>query len=233
MKQENETILTHVLVTNKLSGSFLSINTNNFSINDPVNEYREYRNRVNMYIKIFREHVFEKDHPFNIVSLHFSSIFAIYIQNCIKEIYIIKSSTNPNAGKEIEIICNNIIKVLQKFIIEFQTALRLMYVKTISYNCFVEEKDEFINLATSLIISQGRLYNKLYELFEVVLDDQIKTLELRFNDFKNIKPEDLGIHHKFCLNDKTLTFQKQLLEVKNGLRISTSVELNKQYHILI
>jgi hypothetical protein len=208
-KDENEII---AMVSDKLSGSFVSINSANLSINDPTFEYREYRHRVSIYMKIFKEHVFDKDHPFNIIARNFAKVFSSYIQTQIREIYMLKNSSNKDANKEIEYICEDILDRLRKFIIKLQTALRLMYVKTLNYNCFIEEKDEFINLVTSLVINEPKVHDKLYELFEVVLHDQIKLLEARFGDFKNIKPQDLGIHEKFCLNDKTLAFQKRLLE---------------------
>jgi hypothetical protein len=89
-----------------------------------------------------------------------------------------------------------------------------MYSKTINYQCFIEEKDEFINLITNLIFRDGKIYDDIYELFKLCLADQIKVLENKFTELKSIKPEDLGIHEKFCLNHLTLNFQKELLENK-------------------
>ena len=209
---ENNSNSSSFMITDMLSGSFCSINTDNLSINDPAFEYKEFRSRVKVYVNIFREHLFDNDHPINMVSKFFVNIYSAYIQDNLKELYILKNSKNPEFQKEALIRCDMIVKSLQKFIIKLQTALRLMYSKTINFQCFIEEKDEFINLVTNLIIKEGKLYEKLYELFEICLYDQIEVLHSKFNDMKSIKPEDLGIHEKFCLNENTIRYQKKLIE---------------------
>jgi hypothetical protein len=229
-KQDNfENKTASMLMSNKLSGSFISVNSNVISVNDPTYEYREYRNRIWVYMNIFKEHIYDKDHPFNIIAKHFARVFGIHLQNSIREIHMLKNSNDADANREIGIITDDIICVLQKFIIKFQCALRLMYAGTINYHCFIEEKDEFINLVTSLLMNQGKLYEYLFELFEIALYDQIKALEAKFNDFKNIKPEDLGIHEKFCLNEKTQAFQKRLLEENKTNLKATPFEFANTY----
>jgi len=207
-EQEEEVLQS---ISDKLNGSFCSINTNTLSINDPTHEYKEFRNKVKAYMDIFKEHVFDSDHPINIVACLFKNKFSIYIAEKIKELYSFRNSGDiPEFNKICNIKTNEIIKELQKFILKLQTCLRLMYSRTINYQYFIEEKDEVINLITNLIFKDGIIYSKLYELFELTLFDEIKVLENKLNQLKGVKPQDLGIDIKFCLNDDTLALQKNM-----------------------
>jgi len=198
-------------ITDRLNGSFVSINTDSLSVDDPTHEYKEYRNKVKSYIAIFKDHVFNKDHPINTVARSFITAFSRFIQEKIKELYMLRNSNDPNFSDVASVTSDLITKSIQKFILKLQTSLRLMYSKTINYQCFIEEKDEFINLITNLIFRDGPLYEHIYELFQISLCDQIKLLENKLSELKNIKPDDLGTHVKFCLNRTTLDYQKKIL----------------------
>jgi hypothetical protein len=204
-------------VTDKLSSSFVSLNSDELTLNDNAYEYKEFRCRVRVYINIFKDHVFDKDHPMNMISVHFVKLFTKYVEDNIKELYVLKNSNSPDFYERSYNVTEEIVKALRKFIIKLQTALRLMYSKTINYQCFIEEKDEFINLVTNLIMKQGRLYDKLYELFEINLYNNIQALNEKISTMKNVKPEDLGINEIFCLNDVTLKYQKKLMEEKKDI----------------
>ncbi len=204
------------VITDRLNGSFVSINTDCLSFSDPTHEYKEYRNKVKAYINIFKEHVFDLDHPIHMVAKLFIKIFSIFLQGKIKELYSLKNLNDPEFNKTASITLKEATKAMQKFILKLQTALRLMYSKTINYQCFIEEKDEFINLVTNLLFRDGKIYNDFYELFKICLYDQVKVLEGKFTELKKLKPEELGIHDKFCLNCLTLNFQKKLLEVNRN-----------------
>lgn len=221
-------------ITDRLNGSFVSINTSTLSIGNPTHEYKEYRQKVKSYMNVFKEHVFDIDHPINIVAKSFVRVFSNFINERIKELYSIKNSELEDFHKMSTLITDEIIKCFQKFIIKLQTALRLMYSKTINYQCFIEEKDEFINLITNLIFKEGEMYNKMYELFEVSLYDQVKVLEGKLNELKHTKPEDLGIHEKFCLNEVTFNFQKKLIEddkinLKSESEEKSDINFKKDY----
>jgi hypothetical protein len=213
-------------ISDKLNGSFCSINTDTLSASDPTHEYKEFRNKVKAYMDIFKEHVFDADHPINIVARHFKIKFSAYLEEKIKELHSLRNSEDiPDFNKICNIKTNVVTKELQKFIIKLQTCLRLMYSRTINYQYFIEEKDEVINLITNLTFKDGIIYAKLYELYEISLFDEIKVFENKLNELKGIKPEDLGINRKFCLNDDTLILQKNMamekLENSNRKRIET------------
>lgn len=218
------------LITDRLNGSFVSINTDCLSLNDPTHEYKEYRNKVRAYINIFKDHVFDYDHPIHIVAKYFIKIFSSFLKSKIKELNSLKNTNDPEFNKSATIICDTCVKAFQKFILKLQTALRLMYSKTINYQCFIEEKDEFINLITNLLFRDGKIYNNFFELFKICLIDQIKVLEGKFNELRKTTPQDLGISEKFCLNKITLNFQKKLLEdSKNKNKFNVLKEENPNY----
>lgn len=202
-------------ISDKLNGSFCSINTDTLSASDPTHEYKEFRNKVKAYMEIFKEHVFDADHPINIVARHFKIKFSAYLAEKIKELHSLRNSEDiPDFNRICNVKSNLITKELQKFIIKLQTCLRLMYSRTINYQYFIEEKDEVINLITNLIFKDGIIYAKLYELYEISLFDEIKVFENKLNELKGIKPQDLGINRKFCLNDDTLILQKNMATEK-------------------
>ena len=105
---------------------------------------------------------------------------------------------------------NSIVKSLQKFILKLQTSLRLMYAKTINYQCFIEEKDEFINLICNLIFKTGSIYDLIYELFFLTNLHDFEELQAKMKMFEHVKPEDLSIKAQFCLNEKTVELQKNI-----------------------
>jgi len=216
-------------ISDKLNGSFCSINTDSLSASDPTHEYKEFRNKVKAYMDIFKEHVFDSDHPINRVAKLFKFKFSAYLTEKIKELHSLRNSEDiPDFNKICNIKSNTVTKELQKFIIKLQTCLRLMYSKTINYQYFIEEKDEVINLITNLIFKDGIIYSKLYELYEISLYDEIKVFENRLNELKGVKPQDLGINRKFCLNDDTLILQKKMATEK--LENATKKKMENSEH---
>ena len=198
---ENETLI-------RVSDSFCSINTDSVAIDDPNQEYEQYRLRVKMYLTIFKEHIFNHDHPINAIARHFIKVFSEYIDETLKLLEANKSNIDLYDFRLIK--SQEITKDLQKFIIKLQTCLRLMFCKTINYQCFIEERDEFINLITSFIFQEGRIFEKIYHLYEFSLEKEISQFKSKLEDLKNISPIDLGIHEKFSLNDSTISFQDKL-----------------------
>jgi hypothetical protein len=142
----------------------------------------------------------------------FNHEFTKFIHDVITELHNLKNTNYSEFNNEAVIKTNLVVKNIQKFIINTQTALRLMYSRTINYQCFIEEKDEFLNLITNLVMRDEKIYEKVYELFELSLYGQITVLKSKLEEMKSIKPEHLGIHDKFCLNQRTLEFQKKIIE---------------------
>lgn len=108
-----------------------------------------------------------------------------------------------------------VVKGLQKITLKLQTSLRLMYAKTINYQCFIEEKDEFINLICNTIFKTGKLYDLIYELFSLTLLFDLEDFKKKLKLFQNVNPEDLSIKPQFCLNNQTLELQRDIMNSNN------------------
>jgi hypothetical protein len=95
-----------------------------------------------------------------------------------------------------------------------QIALKLFYSRTINYAYFNEEKDELINLITTLLFRTGNIYSTIFELYKLSLDQEIKEMSEKFSKLKKITPEELGLNKQYCLNITSLNFQEEILTKK-------------------
>ena len=197
-------------IVENMNASFCSINTDTLSVNDPTHEYKEYRKKVRSYMMIFKEHIINPNHPINLISLKFIEVFKVFIEEKMEEIKI-----SPDDNVKSKKISDEVTAFLQKFILKLQTAIRLMYCKTINYQYFTEERDEFINLVTNFIFNNTSLYQKLSKLYKMCMSQNIKVFKRKLESMKKINAQDLGIDQKFCLNEFTVQLQKKLLEIEN------------------
>ena len=195
-------------ITKNLGGSFVSIDTENLSLNDPAIDYKNKRTKVKQYIKIFKEHISKEDHPIHIIVKKFCKVFSNYINDKIKKV----RNDVDYLNNMISNITDDITNQLQTFIIKLQVTLKLMYCKTLDFSFFKNEKDELINIITSLVFRLGNLYQVIYELYSLNLNQSLKNLEEKLNYLNDIKPEDLGIDKALCLNNITLNYQLQLID---------------------
>ena len=196
-------------MTENLGGSF-NESMSNDALNqiDEVNlKYKNFRLTVKNYIRVFKEHIFYKDHPINIVTQIFEKEWTSYAK---QQIFILNKNKD-NIGKEEKEIIRSLTRDIQKFIINLQICLKLFYYKTIDYSCFNEEKDELINIITSLVFRTGNIYDVMFELYSIELDDVNKNIENKLRSLIKITPEDLGINKQFCLNIVTLDYQESIL----------------------
>ena len=185
----------------------------NISINEAVDsdsKYKSYRNKVKKYIEIFRQHITYKDHPINKVIQLFETTWVKYIKKQLDRI------NNKDQSLEEKAFANNLIDNLtrefQNFIIKVQICLKLFYCRAINYSCFVNEKDELMNLITTLFFKTGKIYETTFELLKIKLSDEIDDMNNKYKELINITPQQLGIKKQFCLNEVTLNFQENILE---------------------
>ncbi len=211
----------------RLNYSFCSVNTDSLSLNDPTHEYKEYRQKVKAYISIFKEHIFDSEHPINIIVNHFAKVFSQYISEKLTQIKSLVNITHKEYDTKLNDLSQEITKLLQKMILKLQTTIRLMYCRTINYQYFIEERDELINLITSLVISNSNLYYALIKLYKVCHEEEVNIFKKKLKSLKNIRPQDLGINEKFCLNDITLAYQKRLLQEEDN-NVSENIYQNSE-----
>ena len=173
---------------------------------------QEYKIKVKKYLGLFKDHLFNPDHPINVVTKHFINVFSQYIDESVK--------LQQSNGAGIIIFTDSrtksqeITQALRKFIIKLQNCLRMMYCKTINQSIF-EEKNEMLNLITNLIFNESQIYENIYCLYELSLRNEISQLKLKLEKFKNITPNECGVDEKFCLNDSTRRFQDKILKPLN------------------
>jgi len=108
-------------------------------------EYKEVRETVNNYVAIFKKHLSYGDHPLNRILKAFASIFSCFVDDTILELESSRITICESYLQNSERKSKEIIITLRKFIIKFQSTLKLFYSRSFIYDCFIEEKDEFIN----------------------------------------------------------------------------------------
>ena len=200
-------------VTQNLGGSFSNSSSKGEEIDDLVTlKYKEFRKKVKRYILKFKEHILNKDHPINIVVQIFEKIWVEYVSSkiySIKQKY--KDYNNKDFIKKINIIVNEMTEQLQRFVVHLQICLKLFYARTINFSCFNEEKDELINLITTLVFRTGKISDTIFELYKLSLTPEIDNMKENFNKLIKVTPEELGISKQFCLNLETLDYQEKIL----------------------
>ena len=199
-------------VTQNLGGSF----GESFNVfeneNDAEFKYKEKRNKVKGYIKNFKEHILNKDHPINIVAQLFESVWVNFAKSKLDYMKNNYGDPNENNRKEIEKEIGDITFQFQRFLIKLQVCLKLFYSRTINYAFFKEEKDELINLTTFLVFRTGNIYETMFSLYSYDLTPEINEMSKKYQELRLITPEDLGILRQFCLNKETLDLQEEILE---------------------
>ena len=66
----------------------------------------------------------------------------------------------------------------------------------------------------TLIFKTGNLYETVYNLYSLAFSQQIQDLQDKLINLKNVKPKNLGVQIKFCLDDDTLELQQKILKEK-------------------
>jgi hypothetical protein len=208
---------TELDITDNLGGSFMSMNTVDLSPDDPAIQYKQGRVLCKKYVRVFSEHLNQnKDHPIMVVINLFAEEFSKTVNTRTQELRNllnqgVEEETFTNRTNEISEV---ITKELQQFIIFCQSAVKLFYCRIIDYNCFSQEKDEIINLITSIVFKDKRVYDCMYELYDLATSSVKRNLEYKFHELGNLTPQELGIDVKFCLDEKTLENQKEILAKK-------------------
>ena len=205
-------------ITANLGGSYLELNTDDLLPDDPTIQYQKRRKFVKKYIKIFKEHIYKNnEHPIMIIISGFNKYFCKYINENLKafEEDLKKHSIN---GEEYNNKLTNfekeITSSLQNFITHMHCTLKLFYSTVIDYAPFQEEKDDLINMLITLFFKTGNLYESILNLYTLAFSQQIQDLQDKLIKLRNVKPKNLGVQVKFCLDDDTLELQQKILREK-------------------
>ena len=189
-----------------------SNSSNHESENEIEKKYKYLRKKVKKYIYIFKQHIVHKDHPINKTIQIFEQCWVKYVEKKMKFIYNFDDNENDNYN--INYIIDELTRELQNFVIKMQICLKLFYCRTINFSCFVNEKDELINLTTTLIFKTGKIYDTIFKLQQIKMKSNIDDMEYKYNQLKDITPQQLGIEKQFCLNEETFIMQEEILQKK-------------------
>ena len=199
-------------VTQNLGGSF----GESFNVDSEQDsagfKYKEFRNKVKRYIMNFKEHILNKDHPINIVAQIFESVWVDYVNKKMQIMEQKYPETTEENKYSIEKDIAELTCQFQRFVIKLQICLKLFYSRTINYSFFNEEKDELINLITTLIFRTGKIYETMFSLYRFSLRREIHDMTMKYEKLKKITPEDLGVARQFCLDKTTLEMQEEILQ---------------------
>ena len=178
--------------------------------NDIEKKYKFFRKRVKKYIYIFKQHIVYKDHPINKVIQIFEEAWVKYVEKKMK--FMSNFDDNENNYYNLSAIIDGITRELQTFVIKMQICLKLFYCRAIDFSCFNNEKDELINLITTLIFRTGKIYSTILKIQKIKLKEIIDDMENKYNQLSKITPQQLGIETQFCLNEETLDMQEEIIE---------------------
>ena len=205
-------------ITANLGGSYLDLNTDDLVPDDPTIQYLKRRKLLKKYIRIFKEHIYKNaDHPIMAIIIEFNRIFSKYIttnlknfENQLRKNEITADEYNKNLSKfEKEITTN-----LQNFIIRMHCTVKLFYSTVIDYAAFQDEKEDLLNMLITLFFKTGNLYEAILELYNLAFSKEVQDMQDKLVNLKNIKPKNLDVKIKFCLDDDTLELQKKILKEK-------------------
>ena len=205
-------------VLDNLGGSYLEVNYDDLLPDDPTLQYHKRRNNVKKYMRIFRDHLYNNvDHPIHQIIYIFNNLFSKFIQNRLRECEFQLEKNIINQDKFNTLINNleeEVTNCLQEFITSMHSATKLFYSTTIDYKFLEEEKDDLINMITSLFFRTGKLYESILNLYSYSFKDQIQNFKTKLFELKSVKPNQLGIEIKFCLNEDTIKLQNKLKQNK-------------------
>ena len=166
------------------------------------NKYNSYK--IREHIILIQRQLKEKEHPIHIIINKFCEDYSVNINSHLKVLKETKSNLN------IEKIKYQVIKDIQTFIEIISVALKLFYAKTINYEFFISERDEFFNLICFILFNENILYQSLFELFELSNEKNTKDLLDKKIILGNLTTKDAGITTKFRLDDETRKMKENI-----------------------
>ena len=214
----NPIIMDELDVTANLGGSYLELNVDDLLPDDPTLLYQKKRKFVKKYIRIFKEHIFKNnEHPIMCIISGFNKIFCKYVNKNIKTFEDeLKNGniTGEEYNEKLKKFESEITSSLQDFMVHTHCTLKLFYSTVIDYAPLQQEKDDLINMLITLFFKTGSLYETIYNLYNLAFSQQIQDLQDKLIRLRNVKPKNLGVQVKFCLDDDTLELQQSILKEK-------------------
>ena len=193
------------------------------------NEYENNKLKLKEYISIFKKHLKNKDHPISICIKLFVEIFSREIQLYTDEIEEIK-----NLEEKIErarIVSEAICQQLVFYLFKLQKCFGYMYSSIFDFKYFQDEKEEFTIMFSTEFFQHKKLYDLVLNLLTLEKEKEIYDFckhILVLNEY-GIKPKNLGINPKFCLDQETVKFQVNFIKEKNIKISEDDLNMIKNY----
>ena len=191
--------------------------------NDPLIQYKFYRQHIYKYVQIIRDQIEISINPINFIMKNYRLCMTKYIINKRDELVDTKLNKSKDIFEEqCNKICNNIFEQINNFIYNLTNCLILLYSKINNYQIFFEEIDEFISLLISLLFEPNERRNKYNDIniiqerddfYKVILDlvklkniKQTEKIKKVIKSYRGIEPEDFGVPDEYCLNEKSINY---------------------------
>ena len=207
------------------------INNFTFSLKSSLSdkEYELNKEKRKQYIKIFEEHLNDKEHPISICIELFIQVFIkeiVYHLNDVQQIKDINEKINKT-----KIIFEAIQQQLIFFLFKIQKCFAYMYSNVIPYNFFNEEKNDLTIIFSSKFFSNKKLYYLIFELRKIINENEIKNFQNHIQNLKkgNIHPKNININDKFTLDNYTEKLQMNFI-IKNDLNITDNILIYLNTH---
>ena len=190
--------------------------------NDPLIQYKCYKQHIYQYVQIIRDQIEISINPINFIMNNYRECFTNYIIDKRDELVDIKLNKSDKIfEEECNKICNNIFEQINNFIYNITNCLILLYSKINNYQIFFEEIDEFISLLIALLFEPNEKRNKYNDInledrddfYKIVLDlvklkniKKTEKIKKVIKSYRGIEPEDFGVPEKYCLNEKSINY---------------------------
>ena len=165
---------------------------------------------IKKFLVIILKQLKNKLHPITRIIKEFSEHFTSHINDSISKI----------KNNKFDALKKEIIKEVQHFIEVMQVVLKLFYIKSINYEFFISERDEFINIISYVLFNQKKdkkyaFYDAIYKIFQYSNEEKEKQLIEKINSFGNLTPKEAGVSPKFCLDEESEKYFKDYKKEKN------------------
>ena len=174
----------------------LNIDIDNLADEKVLNKYNSYK--IREHINLIRKQLesINHHHPINAIIKKFAEFYSDIL---IKEFNSLQNADIRKIEKSKEKLVNEI----KNFIEIISVALKLFYSKTVNYEFFVSERDEFFNLICYILFNEKKFYNSLFNLFNLSNNIKTENFQKKKKEFKEVTPKDAGISVQFRLDDET------------------------------
>ena len=182
--------------------------------------YMKSKNEINSYkirehITLIRSQLDKDDHPISKIIKKFCEVYITVLKKRYESARESKNATQINEIK------GEIIKDIQSFVQIISVGLKLFYLKTINYESFVSERDEFINLICFFLFKDDNFYINLFKFFELSNEEKRNNFKLKKLDLGELAPEDFDVSPQFCLNNITKELKEKKLYNNNNIILNT------------